>query len=66
VKLDKNGRLTYERRIQLELRALLEGKASIRRTLAAESTDAESTGVLAAYAAVHSEVEALIAGARAA
>lgn len=64
VKFDKNGRLTYERRIPAELRAFLGGKASIRRTLATESTDVGSTGVLAAYAAVHSEVEALIAGAR--
>lgn len=63
VRPDKNGRLTYERRIPQELRQFCGGKASVRRTLATTSTDVGSTAVLTAYAAVHSEVEALIQGA---
>ena len=60
VKMDKNGKLTYIRRIPAELRPFVGGKACIRRTLATDSTDVGSTSVLAAYAAVHSEVDALI------
>ena len=66
VKRDKNGKLTYHRQIPPELRPFLGGKASIRRTLATDSTDVGSTGVLTAYSEVHSEVEALIAQAKAA
>ena len=36
------------------------GKACIRRTLATDSTDVGSTPVLAAYAAVNGQVDALI------
>ena len=64
VKLDKNGRLTYNRQIPTELRPFLGNRASIRRTLATDSTDPSSTAVLAAYAAVHSEVDALISTAK--
>lgn len=65
VKRDKSGKLTYRRQIPPELRPFLGGKASIRRTLATDSTDAGSTEVLTAYSEVHSEVEALIAQAKA-
>ena len=66
VKRDKNGELTYHRQIPEELRTYLGDKASIRRTLATDSTDVGSAGVLTAYSQVHSEVEALIAQAKAA
>ena len=64
VKLDTRGRLTYRRQIPTELRPFLGGKASIRRTLPTDSTDVGSAAVLAAYSAVHSEVEALITAAK--
>ena len=59
-KADKNGKPTYIRRISAELRPFLGGKVTIRRTLATDSTDVASTPVVAAYAAVHAEVDALI------
>ena len=64
VKRDRNGRFTYFRNISPELREFLGGKASIRRTLATDSTDISSTAVLTAYSVVHSEVEALISQAK--
>ena len=64
VKRDRNGRFTYFRNISPELREFLGGKASIRRTLATDSTDISSTAVLTAYSAVQSEVEALISQAK--
>ena len=64
VKVEKTGKLTYRRQIPTELRPLLGGKAEIKRTLRTTSTDAGSASVLTAYSEVHSEVEALIQGAR--
>ena len=65
VKRDQSGKLTYRRQVPPELRPFLGGKASIRRTLPTDSTDIGSAVVLSAYSVVHSEVEALIAGAKA-
>ena len=56
VRPDRNGRLTYERRIPPEIRQFFEGKASIRRTLSAISTDCSDPSVLAAYGLIHSQV----------
>ena len=63
VKTDKNGKLTYIRKIPAELRPFLGNKGAIRRTLGTDSTDVTSSSVLAAYGAVHGEVDALIKGA---
>lgn len=60
VKTDKNGKLTYIRKIPVELRPFLGNKGAIRRTLGTNSTDVTNSSVLAAYGAVHGEVDALI------
>lgn len=60
VKTDQGGKLTYIRKIPPDLRPFLGNKGTIRRTLGTNSTDVTSTSVLAAYAAVHSKVDALI------
>ena len=66
LKAGRQGKLTYIRQIPIKLRPYLGNKATIRRTLLVESTDCSNPAVLAAYTAVHTEVEALIQGAEAA
>ena len=60
VKLDRLGRLTYERKIPPRLRKFLGNKASIRRSLGVDSTDCRDPQVLTAYSKVHGEIDALI------
>ena len=64
LELNRAGRLSYVRRIPPELREFLGGKAAIRRTLGVKATDCTDAAVVAAWNAVHTAVEVLIAGAR--
>ena len=65
LKLDRLGRLTYERKIPARLQEFLGNKASIRRSLGAEGTDCGDTSVLTAYARVHGQVQGAIDAAEA-
>ena len=65
VQLNRVGRLSYVRRIRPEIREFLGGKATIRRSLGVKSTDCAEPAVIAAWSAVNTAVEALIAEAKA-
>ena len=65
LRLDRLGRLTYQRHIPLALRPYLGNKATIRRSLGVEGTDCGSTQVLTAYAQVHGQIQGAIDAAEA-
>ena len=65
LKLDRLGRLTYERKIPARLREFLGDRASIRRSLGVDGTDCSDTAVLTAYARVHGQVQGAIDAAEA-
>lgn len=60
LRLDRLGRLTYERRIPLALRPYVGNKATIRRSLGVDGTDCSSPQVLTAYTRVHGEIQGVI------
>jgi hypothetical protein len=60
LRLDRLGRLTYERQIPLALRPYVGNKATIRRSLGVDGTDSSSPQVLTAYTQVHGEIQGVI------
>ena len=65
LKLDRLGRLTYERKVPARLREFLGNRGSIRRSLGVDGTDCSDTAVLTAYARVHGQVQGAIDAAEA-
>lgn len=65
LRLDRLGRLTYERQIPPRLREFVGNRATIRRSLGVDGTDCGSTDVLTAYARVHGEIQGVIDAAEA-
>ena len=65
LQLNSAGRLSYVRRVAPKLRRFVGNRSIIRRSLGVTSTDCSSPAVIKAWTAVNTEVEALIAGARA-
>ena len=65
LQLNSAGRLSYVRRVPPKLRPFVGNRSIIRRSLGVTSKNCSSPVVLKAWTAVNTEVEALIAGAKA-